>query len=55
LCNFRTKVFRAYSLKLSVILTHAAAVQNATDMQVSFFLLLNPQMCISFSFCKHQH
>ncbi|KAH9553124.1 hypothetical protein CY35_09G102800 [Sphagnum magellanicum] len=33
LCNFRTEVFRAYSLKLSVILTHVAAVQNATHMQ----------------------
>ncbi len=55
LCNFRTEVFRAYSLKLFVILTHVAAVQNATHMQVSFFLLLNSQIWISFSFCKHQH
>ncbi len=55
LCNFRTEVFRAYSLKFSVILTDAAALQNATDMQASFFLLLNPQIWISFSFCKHQH
>jgi hypothetical protein len=40
--DFSTEVFRACSLKLAVILTHAATVQNTTDMQVSFFLLSNP-------------
>lgn len=52
--DFSTEVFRAYSLKLAVILTHAATVQNTTDMQVSFFLLSNPHVWISFLFWKLQ-
>jgi cytochrome P450 len=47
--DFSTEVFRAYSLKLAVILTHAATLQNTTDMQDLFLRLTMETICqVSF-------